>query len=110
MVRQNTVARIESRKKAGSLPLIYYVMHVFDFLFENLPLNKMYNVFSSCYSMYSCTFVSTVLILTLTICFVFQSSRYPIRIHLILISILHQSVPSTHYEVLNGIPEHEFVR
>ena len=26
MVRQNTVARIESRKTAGSLPLIYYVM------------------------------------------------------------------------------------
>ena len=27
--------------------------NVFDFLLENLPLNKMYNVFSSCYSMYS---------------------------------------------------------
>ena len=39
-----------------------------------------------------------------------QSSRYPIRIHLILISILHLSVSSTHYEVLYGIPEHEFVR
>ena len=26
---------------------------MFDFLFENLPLNKMYNVFSSCFSMYS---------------------------------------------------------
>ena len=52
MVRLNTVARIESRKTAGSLPLIYYVI-MFDFLFENFPLNKMYNVFSSCYSMYS---------------------------------------------------------
>ena len=47
MVRQNTVARIESRKTAGSLQLIYYVslMYLIDFLFENLPLNKMY-VFS----------------------------------------------------------------
>ena len=48
MVRQNTVARIESRKTAGSLPLIF-LCNVFDFLFENLPLNKMYNVLSSCY-------------------------------------------------------------
>ena len=38
-----------------------------------------------------------------------KSSRYPIRIHLILISISHQSVSSTHYEVLYGSPEHEFV-
>ena len=36
--------------------------------------------------------------------------EHPIRIHLILIKILHQSVSSTHYEVLYGIPEHEFVR
>ena len=50
MVTQNTVARIESRKTAGSLQLMYYVslMCLIDFLFENLPLNKMYNVFSSC--------------------------------------------------------------
>ena len=50
--KTKTVARIESRKTAASLPLIYYVMCL-TFLFENLPLNKMYNVFSSCYSMYS---------------------------------------------------------
>ena len=37
-------------------------------------------------------------------------SEHPIRIQLILISILHQSLSSTHYEVLYGIPEHEFVR
>ena len=50
MVRQNTVAQIESTKTAGSLQLIYYVslMYLIDFLFENLPLNKVYNVFSSC--------------------------------------------------------------
>ena len=32
---------------------ISLLCNVFDFLFENLPLNKMYNVFSSCFSMYS---------------------------------------------------------
>ena len=35
MVRQNTVARMESRTTAGSFPLIYYV---FDFLFKHIPL------------------------------------------------------------------------
>ena len=35
---------------------------------------------------------------------------HSIRIHLTLISILHQSVSSTHYEVLYGIPKHEIVR
>ena len=48
--KTKTVERIELRITAhGSLPLIF----VFDFLFEKLSLNKMYNVFSSCYSMYS---------------------------------------------------------
>ena len=53
-----------SRKRRHAYKLIPYTyMHskkvskcicdVFDFLFENLPLNTMYNVFSSCYSMYS---------------------------------------------------------
>ena len=32
---------------------ISLLCHVFDFLFENLPLSNNYNVFSSCFSIYS---------------------------------------------------------
>ena len=49
--KTKTVARIESRKTGQFAFNI--LCNVFDFVFENLPLNKMYNVFSSCYSMYS---------------------------------------------------------
>ena len=62
MVRQKTVAQIESRKTAGSLPLIYYVMCLTFYL----------KIFPSTKCMFSLvfTFVSIVLTLTLTICFV----------------------------------------
>ena len=43
-----------NRVKKNSWQFCFKMLYnVFDFLFENRPLNKMYNVFSSCYSMQS---------------------------------------------------------
>ena len=51
-----------NRIKKNSWQFAFNILcNVFHFLFENLPLNKTYNVFSSCYSMYSASLVLSFL-------------------------------------------------